>query len=136
MECDEAVDPISIAATSENCIENIKNKISYYDSSTNEYPHVESIEIKTELPYPSTNEYLHVESIDMKIELPETNKYLEDRKHKLIDAFKNKCRLCLTEDDGTWSNVFSSEPYEDCDEITPSNILAVIEQFTTVKVCP
>lgn len=51
--------------------------------------------------------------------------------------FENhKCRLCLTKEGNNWIDIFSSEPYpySNVDEITPSNIVESIEQFTTVKV--
>lgn len=48
--------------------------------------------------------------------------------------FKNMCRLCLTKDGARWIEIFSNEAYAGCAEITPSNIAAIIEQSTTVKV--
>lgn len=73
---------------------------------------------------------LEIDSIESTTELPDANKNFQNREHEM----NNACRLCMTEE--IWIDVFSSEPYEDSGEIIPSNILEVIEQFTTVKVNP
>ncbi|XP_037045438.1 zinc finger protein 391-like isoform X2 [Bradysia coprophila] len=48
--------------------------------------------------------------------------------------FKNMCRLCMVKDEGHWIEIFSKEPFDGCDEITPSNITEIIEQSTTVRI--
>lgn len=115
----EALDPI--ATTAENGIEHSQYvesvHMNFDEQSANEIPHIEDKDKFT---------------VDI---VSRSNKNIAYRKHEIV-AFENKCRLCTTEEESNWIDVFSSEPYEDCDEITPSSILEIIEQFTTVKVSP
>lgn len=127
LEPNDALDPIATATES-----GIENRGSAFRSSSNErsankFPYVASM----------TREMLGSglsQMLNNELEI-ESNENLTNDKHNLIE-FENICRLCLTKEENTWIEVFSNQPYENSDEITPSNILEIIEQFTTVKVIP
>lgn len=59
-----------------------------------------------------------------------------DDKERLLRSVDNKCRLCLTKEESDWIEIFSREPcsYANVNEITPANIVEIIEQCTSIKV--
>jgi len=97
--------------------------------------------IKSEIESPLTSEEQSNEFFNVVILKAELETEAISNENVIHDApnlieIKNKCRLCLTTEECTWIEIFSNEPYPfaDVHEITPSNILEIIEAFTTIKV--
>lgn len=91
--------------------------------------------VKSEINSSSTSNEFIANNVGSTIEANLNENVIKDEQAS-IPFESHKCRLCLTKQGSNWIDIFSNEPYpySNVDEITPSNIVEIIEQFTTVKV--
>ncbi len=64
----------------------------------------------------------------------ESNEFIVN--DNVIQDERIRCRLCLTEEDNNWIDIFSTKPYpySNVGRRTPRNIVEMVEKCTTIKV--